>query len=146
MKKILILIIAVIGFGLSAHAQFGSGVKLPLAVGDTLGKNTGANQVNKIITATGGYSGAVIQVVLKSQSGTPAGGVALYGSTDNGVTYDRILPSGAADTLVQGAAALHYTWKLTGPLPPYIKIHANNSGTQNTLVSVWYVLRKYQQN
>lgn len=128
-----------------AHAQFGSGVKLPLAVGDTLGKGSASTQTNKFISATGGYSGAVIQVVLTSQSGTPAGGVALWGSTDNGVTYDRILAT-AADSLVQGATALHYTWKIIGPLPPKIKIHANNSGTQNTLLTVWYVLRKYQAN
>lgn len=143
MKKF-ILIIAVLAIGLSAHAQFGSGVKLPVAKGDTLGLNTGATQVNKFIPATGGYSGAVIQVVLTSQSGTPAGGVALYGSVD-GVTYDRILAS-TADSLVQGASSLHYTWKVIGPLPPKIKIHANNSGTQNSLLSVWYVLRKYQNN
>lgn len=146
MKKLFTIIALMFATCLAAHAQFGSGVKVQLAIGDTLGLHNGATQVNKIITATGGYSGAVIQVVLKSQSGTPAGGVALYGSTDNGVTYDRILPNGAADTLVQSSTALHYTWKLTGPLPPYIKIHANNSGTQNTLLSVWYVLRKYQNN
>lgn len=143
MKKFFTLIALLVAFTSLAHAQFGSGVKLPLAKGDTLGLNTGATQVNKIISATGGYSGAVIQVVLTSQSGTPAGGIALYGSTDNGVTYDRILPSSAADSLVLGSA-LHYTWKITGPLPPKIKVHATNSGTQNTLISVWYVLRKYQ--
>lgn len=142
MKKFL-LIIAVLAIGLSAHAQFGSGVKIPLAVGDTLGRGSSATQTNKYISATGGYSGAVIQVVLTSQSGTPAGGVALYGSVD-GVTYSRILNT-AADSLVLGATALSYTWKITGPLPPKIKIHATNSGTQNTLVSIWYVLRKYQQ-
>lgn len=142
MKK-LIIIIAVLAVGLSAHAQFGSGIKVPLAVGDTLGKNTGATQVNKYISATGGYSGTVIQAVLTSQSGTPAGGVALYGSVD-GVTYSRILNT-AADSLVLGASALTYTWKIAGPLPPKIKVHATNSGTQNTLVSIWYVLRKYQQ-
>lgn len=142
MKKFL-LIIPMLIIGLSAFAQFGSGIKLPLAVGDTLGKNTGATQVNKYINATGGYSGTVIQAVLTSQTGTPAGGVALYGSVD-GVTYSRILNT-AADSLVLGATALSYTWKITGPLPPKIKIHATNSGTQNTLVSIWYVLRKYQQ-
>lgn len=142
MKKIA-LIIAVLAIGLSAHAQSGTGVKLPLVKGDTLGLNTGATQVNKLIPLTGGYSGAVVQVVLSSQSGTPAGGVALYGSVD-GVTYDRVLPASAADSLVLGASALHYTWKIVGPLPPYIKVHATNSGTQNTQVNVWYVARKYQ--
>lgn len=142
MKKVILLFVFALTV-FAAQAQFGSGVKLPLAIGDTLGKNTGANQVNKYISATGGYSGAVIQVVLNSQSGTPAGGIALYQSTD-GVTYNRLLPSSAADSLVLGANALSYTWKITGPLPPKIKVHATNSGTQNTLVNVWYVLRKYQ--
>lgn len=142
MKKLFILF-AMCLVGSMAHAQFGTGAKLPLAKGDTLGLNTGATKVDKIISATGGYSGAVVQVVLTSQSGTPAGGVALYQSTD-GVTYDRLLPSSAADSLVLGTSTLHYTWKITGPLPPKIKVHATNSGTQNSLVSVWYVLRKYQ--
>lgn len=141
MKKYLLLI-AVLAIGLSAHAQFGTGVKLPLAIGDTLGKGAGVAQVNKYVTATGGYSGAVIQAVLTNQTGTPAGGVSLYGSVD-GVTYSRLLNT-TADSLVLGAAALSYTWKVSGPLPPKIKVHATNSGTQNTLLSVWYVLRKYQ--
>jgi hypothetical protein len=143
MKK-LILLFACSLIGLGAYAQFGGGVKLPLAVGDTLGRNTGANQVNKYISATGGYSGGLIQVVLKSQSGTPAGGISLYQSLDGGTTYNRLLPASAADSLVLGASALSYTWKITGPLPPLIKVHATNSGTQNTQVNVWYVLRKYQ--
>lgn len=143
MKKL--ILIALMFAGIAAHAQFGSGVKLPLAIGDTLGKGTAATQTNKFISATGGYSGGVIQVVLTSQSGTPAGGISLYQSVD-GVTYNRLLPSSAADSLVLGATSLSYTWKITGPLPPMIKVHATNSGTQNTLVKVWYVLRKYQSN
>lgn len=140
--KNIILFTAICLIGLSAHAQFGSGVKLPLAIGDTI-LNT--STVSKVFTATGGYSGTVVQVVLVSQTGTPAGYVKLYGSTDNGTTYDLITT--AADSLAIGTTALHYTWRIAGPLPPYIKVKAGAAaGTQHTLVKVWYVLRKYQNN
>lgn len=126
--------------GLSAHAQFGSGVKLPLAIGDTILNTT---TVSKIISATGGYSGAVIQVITVSQSGTRAGVARLFGSTDNGTTYDRI---NTTDSVTFSATTAHYTFKVLGPLPPRIKVAVAGSGTQATLVSVWYVLRKYQNN
>lgn len=125
----------------AAHAQFGSGVKIPLAVGDTILNTT---TVNKVITATGGYSGTVIQAILVSQTGTPAGYVKIYGSTDNGTTYNLI--TAAADSLALGASSLSYTWRIVGPLPPYIRVQAkgNPGSTQHTLVKVWYVIRKYQ--
>ncbi len=142
MKKIY-TIFALLLITVAAHAQFGSGVKLPLAVGDTILNTT---TVNKVFTATGGYSGTVVQAVLVSQTGTPAGYVKLYGSTDNGVTYNLLTT--AADSLALGASSLSYTWRIAGPLPPYIKVQAkgNPGSTQNTLVKVWYVLRKYQNN
>lgn len=141
MKKLLLIGVFAM-LSIATYAQ--SGVKAPLAVGDTLGKNTGATQVNKFISATGGYSGATIQVVLTSQSGTPAGGISLYQSTSNGAKYDRLLPSSAADSVVLSSTALSYTWKIIGPVPNLIKVHATNSGTQNTLITVWYALKKYQ--
>lgn len=138
MKKLLSIFALLVMFSGMAKAQFGSGVKLPLAVGDTI-KNTTA--VSKVITATGGYSGATIQVILTNQTGTSAGIVRLFGSTNNGVTYDRML---ATDSLLIGTGnSTHHTFIVAGPLPPYLKVVAQGSGTSNTLVAVWYTLRKY---
>lgn len=122
------------------YAQFGSGVKLPLAVGDTILNTT---TVSKTISATGGYSGAFIQVLTTSQSGTRAAVARIFGSTDNGVTYDRI---NTTDSVTFSATTAHYSFKVLGPLPPKIKVAVAGSGTQATLVQVWYVLRKYQNN
>ena len=140
MKKFSLLIVFALTV-FAAHAQFGSGVKLPLAVGDTILNTT---TVSKVFMATGGYSGTVVQAVCVSQSGTPAGSAKLYGSTDNGVTYTLLTTT--ADSLALGATSLSYTWRIAGPLPPYIKVVAKGNGgsTQHTLVNVWYVLRKYQ--
>lgn len=140
MKKIFLLFTALLFISIAAHAQFGSGVKIPLAVGDTILNTT---TVSKTISATGGYSGSVIQVKAASQTGTVAGTARLFGSTDGGTTYDRINPT---DSVIFSASVLHYTFKVTGPLPPLVKIQVIGTGTQHTLVSVWYVLRKYQNN
>lgn len=135
MKKLLIISILLFAtFG--GYAQFGSGVKIPLAIGDTILNTT---TVSKVISATGGYSGAVVQVIGTAQTGTVAGIVRLFGSTD-GVTYNRINPT---DSLLMTASQLSYSFKVTGPLPPKIKATVVGSGTQHTLISVWYVLRKY---
>lgn len=136
MKK-LIFSLAFVLIGLTSFAQFGTGAKLPLAIGDTI-KN--ATTVSKFISATGGYSGSVIQVLATGQTGTVAGTARLFGSTD-GVTYDRINPT---DSVILSATTLHYSFKVDGPLPPKIKVQVVGTGTQNTLISVWYVLRKYQ--
>jgi hypothetical protein len=139
MKKLIFIAVFAI-FSISAFAQSGSGVKLPLAVGDTILNTT---TVSKVISTTGGYSGASVQVILTSQSGTPAGSVKLYGSTDNGTTYDQIAAS-SADTLAIGASALHYTWRVASPLPAKLKVVAKGTGSQHTLVTVWYRLPVYQ--
>lgn len=142
MKKLSILFALCLVYA-GASAQFGSGVKLPLAIGDTILNTT---TVSKVFTATGGYSGAVVQAILVSQTGTPAGYAKLYGSTDNGVTYNLLTT--VADSLALGTTSLSYTWRVVGPLPPYIKVvgKGNPGSTQHTLVKVWYVLRKYSTN
>lgn len=137
MKKLLTIALLLLTC-MAAHAQFGSGVKIPLAIGDTI-KN--ATTVNKFISATGGYSGSVIQVLAASQTGTRAATARLFGSVDGGTTYDRI---GTTDSVIFSATTSHWTFKVTGPLPPLIKVAVVGTGTQNTLVQVWYVLRKYQ--
>jgi hypothetical protein len=137
--KRLLLLFSVLLIGFSACGQNGSGRPLPLAIGDTILNTT---SVTKYLSSTGGYSGANIQVVLVSQTGTPAGSVKLYGSVD-GVTYLPLLNS-ASDTLAISASALSYIFKETPPLPAKFKIVAKGTGTQHTLVTIWYKQPFYQ--
>jgi hypothetical protein len=139
MKKVILLVCFAL-VAIAAHAQTGPAVKLPLAIGDTILNTT---TVSKVISVTGGYSGANIQVVLVSQTGTPAGGVRLYGSNDGGISYDPIMAN-AADSLAIGTTALHYTFKMQTPLPSKLKVVAKGTGTQHTLVTVWYRTPLYQ--
>jgi len=134
--KSLIIAIALCIVGTVAHAQFSTGVKMPLAIGDTILNTT---TVSKVINATAGYPGSIIQVLATSQTGTVAGVARLFGSTDGGTTYDRINPT---DSVILSATTLHYSFKVLGPLPPKIKVAVVGSGTQHTLIKVWYVLRK----
>jgi hypothetical protein len=141
MKKFL-LIVGLAFTVFAANAQKGPAVKLPLTVGDTILNTT---TVAKVIPITGGYNGVSIQVVLASQTGTPAGSVKLYGSNDGGTSYDQILAT-ASDTLAISASALHYTFKVTNPVPSKLKVVAVGTGTQHTLVKVWYRTPVFQNN
>jgi len=134
MKK-LILLSAFVLIGLTSFAQFGKPVKMALAVGDTA-KNT--TQVNKIITATAGYGAIGIQPIITKQSGTIAGKCYLYESLD-GTNYIK------TDSLALTDQTTNTTiWtKQTTPYG-YYKINVTGSGTMQGLLSVWYVLRKYQ--
>jgi hypothetical protein len=133
MKKILFVLIALIGFT-AVNAQ--RATVMPLAVGDTIA-NTGT--ASKIITITGGYSGAAIQVVLTKISGTGAGTVKLMGSNDN-TNFTQI---GSSFTITD-VASQNTVFYVSAPLPVYVKVLATGSGTESVLQSVSYVLRKYQ--
>lgn len=110
---------------------------MPLVLGDTI-VNTGT--ASKVITATSGYSGAAIEVLLTKISGTGAGTVAVSGSND-GVNYTAI---GSAFTItnVTTQSTMFY---VTAPLPVYLKVLATGSGTESVVQTVKYVLRKYNQ-
>lgn len=136
MKKL--LFIAFMFAGIAAHAQKGSGVVLPLAVGDTI-KNTGT--VSKYLTFTGGYNGTSVQVVLNKISGTGAGTVQLQGSVD-GVNYVNL---GSAFTITD-VATQSQVFYVTNPLPYKIKVLCTGSGTEAVQVRVWYRTPTFQTN
>lgn len=138
-KYIKMILLAAILTVIAANVEAQSAVKLPLAIGDTILNTT---TVSKVFSATGGYQGANVQVVLISQTGTAAGSAKLYGSND-GTNYD-LVPSTASDTLAITTTALHYTWRVAGPLPQYLKVKAVGTGTQHTLVKVYYKFPLYQ--
>lgn len=137
MKKFILLCVFAL-LGIAAHAQKGSPVKLPLAIGDTI-KNTGT--VSKFITLSGGYNGTSVQVVLSKISGTGAGTVQLQGSLD-GVNYVNL---GSAFTITD-VATQSQVFYVTNPLPGKIKVLCTGSGTENVLVSVWYRTPVFQNN
>lgn len=132
MKKILILGLLICSFAM-VNAQ--RATLMPLVAGDTI-VNTGT--VAKIFTATAGYSGAAVQVVLSKISGTGAGTVQLYGSLD-GTNYTAI---GSAYTITD-VATQSQVFYVTAPLAVYIKVLATGSGTESVKMRTYYVERKY---
>jgi len=132
MKKILFVLIALIGFTV-AKAQFAT--QLPLTAGDTT-TNTGT--ASKIIKATGAYSGVAIQVKVAKISGTAGGTVKIQGSLD-GSNYEDI---GSSYT-VTDVSSQTKTFYISAPLPPYIKVLETGTGTMSAVFTVYYVFRKY---
>jgi hypothetical protein len=137
MKKLFILC-AMLVVATGVFAQKGVAVKLPLAVGDTI-VNTGT--VTKILSLTGGYNGAAVQVVLSKISGTGAGTVQLSGSLD-GVNYVNI---GTAFTITD-VATQSQVFYVTSPLANKIKVLCTGSGTEAVKVAVWYRTPVFQDN
>jgi hypothetical protein len=137
MKKYLLILVCSL-IGLSAFAQKGTAVKLPLAVGDTL---TDAGTVTKYINVTGGYNGVAIQVVLTKLSGTGAGTVQLQSSLD-GVNYVNL---GSAYTITN-TATQSQVFYVTSPVANKIKVLCTGSGTESVKVAVWYRTPTFQSN
>jgi hypothetical protein len=134
MKKILSILLVALSVSFASHAQFAT--VMPLAVGDTIA-NTGT--ASKVISATGGYAGAAIQVILTKISGTGAGTVKLMGSNDNS-NYTQI---GSSFTITD-VASQNTVFYVASPLPVYLKVLATGSGTESVVQTVKYVFRKYQ--
>jgi hypothetical protein len=133
MKKIFLIAFLV---SLAAFSQAQNGANLPLAAGDTI-TNTGTS--SKVITLTGGYSGAAVQVILTKLSGTGAGTVQLQGCND-GTNYVN-LGSAFTITNVTTQSTMFY---VTAPVPKYLKVLATGSGTESVVQTVNWVGRKYQ--
>jgi hypothetical protein len=133
MKKILFVLIALIGFT-AVNAQ--SATTMPTIVGDTI---IDAGTSSRVITATGGYSGAAIQVVLTKVSGTGAGTVKLMGSNDN-TNFTQI---GSSFTITD-VASQNTVFYVSAPLPVYLKVLATGTGTEHVAQVIKYVFRKYQ--
>lgn len=135
MKKFLaiVLLITSLFFTGQVHAQ--RATVMPLAAGDTV---TDAGTASKVITATAGYSGIVISAKATEISGTSAGTIQIQGSLD-GTNYELI---GTAYTVTDVASQVK-TFYISGPLPVYIRVLQTGSGTMASVLSVRYVLRKY---
>lgn len=133
MKKILLLGVMILGLFTISKAQ--NATLIPLAAGDTA-VNTGT--ASKVINATAGYQGIVIQAKATEISGTSAGTIKVQGSLD-GTNYTDI---GSAYTVtdVVSQSTMFY---VSGPLPRYIKVLQTGSGTMSSILTVRYVLRKY---
>lgn len=133
MKKLIaVLALAATTLCQSPPAEAQSSVRFPTVAGDTI---VNAGTVSKVFTATGAYTGAVVQCVLTKVSGTGAGTVAVLGSL-NGADYVAI---GSAYTITNTASQTA-TFYLTNPLPQYIKVLYTGSGTEVVGVSTYYKL------
>lgn len=133
MKKLLVLLIAVVGLTVQSNSQ--SATVFPLVAGDTV-INTAT--VSKVFRATAGYTGVAIQVVGTKISGTVGGTIGIYGSMD-GVNYDLI---GSAYTATDVASNIK-SFYIQAPLPPYIRVSWIGTGTMSAQLRVRYVLRRY---
>jgi hypothetical protein len=134
MKKLLFILFA---FTVSLAVNAQRATVMPLVAGDTI-TNTGTS--TKVLNATAGYSGCIVQVNLVKLSGTGAGTVQMQGSLD-GVTYTNV---GSAYTITNTATQSAY-FNIVGPLPVYIKVLCTGSGTESVQQTTMYVLRKYNQ-
>lgn len=133
MKRILGLLL-VMGLLICESSSAQRATVFPLVGADSL---TNADTVTKIITATAGYDGIVIQPVVTKVSGTAAGTVILSQSLD-GVNY---VPT---DTLTLTNTATQTTiWSKKSPVPVYYKVVGTSSGTVVEILRVYYVLRKH---
>ncbi len=106
---------------------------IALAAGDTV---VNAGTASKVINATAGYQGIVIQAKATEISGTSAGTIKIQGSLD-GSNYSDI---GSAYT-VTDVASQSTMFYVTGPLPRYIKVLQTGSGTMSSVLTVRYVFR-----
>lgn len=133
MKKILFLLMLVIGFISMASAQ--KATLMPLVAGDTV---VNAGTVTKTFSASAGYSAMGVQPVVTKISGTVAGTLFLYQSlngTDFVKTTDSLsLTNVATNTVVWS--------KITTP-GVYYRVIATGVGTMSAVVRLNYVLRKH---
>lgn len=133
MKKILAILSFLMAFAATSYGQ--RATVMPLAAGDTV-VNTGT--AAKVITATAGYGGAAVQATISLLSGTGAGTVGLYGSND-GTNYVQI----GSNYTITNTASQTTMFYVSTPLPVYLKVLATGSGTEQAVITVKYVLRKY---
>jgi hypothetical protein len=134
MKKILSILLVALSVSFASHAQFAT--TMPTIAGDTI---IDAGTSSRVISATGGYSGASIQVVLTKVSGTGAGTVKLMGSNDN-TNFTQI---GSSFTITD-VASQNTVFYVAAPLPVYLKVLATGTGTEHVAQVIKYVFRKYQ--
>lgn len=135
MKKLFLFLAVVVGLAVQSQAQVAT--VIPLKAGDTV-TNTGT--ASKVIKLTAGYSGVAIQAKATEISGTSAGTIKVQGSLD-GTNFTDI---GSAYT-VTDVATQSTMFYVTAPVPVYLRVLQTGSGTMSSVLSVSYVLRKYNQ-
>jgi hypothetical protein len=140
MKRFIFLILSAgaLMASLAGSAQIGNSAALPLKAGDTT-VNTGT--ASRVLSATGNYAGAVIQVKVTKISGTAAGTVKMQGSLD-GTNYEDI---GTAYT-VTDVATQFKTFYISAPLPQYIRVLETGAGTMSAVYTIRYLYVKYSTN
>ena len=134
MKNLVFLFALVIGLVFQSQAQ--RATTIPLAAGDTAVNTGTASKVISPITSS--YSGIVIQAKATELSGTSAGTIKIQGSLD-GTNYDDI---GSAYTVTDVASQVK-SFYIVAPLPVYIKVLQTGSGTMSSVLSVKYVLKRF---
>lgn len=134
MKNLVFLFALVIGLAFQSQAQ--RATVLPLAAGDTV-TNTGS--ASKVISPiTGSYSGIVIQATSTELTGTSAGTIKVFGSLD-GTNYDSL----SAVYTITDVASQTRSFYLQAPLPVYLKVIQTGAGTMSSVLSVRYVLKRF---
>lgn len=127
-------LVAISMLSTTGDAQAQSPTKLPVVSADTL---VNADTTSKVIAITGGFSTISIQPIITKRTGTVAGKVYLYGSVDgtNYIVSDSLTLSDVSKNTA--------IWIKTPPAVGYYKITAITSGTQNSVLNLWYVTRRY---
>lgn len=135
--KFLLLSFSLIAISLltpNGDAQAQSPTKLPVLSADTL---VNADTTTKVIPITGGFSTISFQPIITKRTGTVAGKVYLHQSIDgtNYIATDSLsLTDVSKNTVI---------WTKTPPSAGYYKITAITIGTQNSVLNLWYVTRRY---
>lgn len=135
MKSLFLVLSLVVGIMIQSFAQ--TETVMPLKAGDTV-VNTGT--ASKVIKLTAGYAGVAIQAKATEISGTSGGSIKVQGSLDNTNWTD--IGSAYTVTDVASQSTMFY---VTAPVPVYLRVLQTGTGTMSSVLSVRYVLRKYNQ-
>lgn len=141
MKRIISLLVVMVGLTISANAQ--KAVMQPVAVGDTIITSGSTDTVFHYVDATAGYSAMTIHINGTKLSGTTALKAYLATSGDNGASY-VVTDSSVAFTDV---AVIQFS-KTPPAFSRYqIQVHQPTSAasTQSVKLRFWVTLKKYDR-
>lgn len=128
------LLLASVSYDVSAQ----TGTTIPLVAGDTV-VNTGT--ASKTILLTGGFSGVYLQADVRKLSGTVGGTLQLFASVD-GVSYVQV---GSDQTVTNTTGTKAYAFSVSAPVPVYLRVIHTGTGTMSSVLTLKYVIRKYQE-
>ncbi len=144
MKKILFVLVTLIGLLSFTSVNAQRATLMPTVAGDTVSTSASLDTVSKVIPITDGYSALGIQVVATKVSGTITSKAYLYGSLD-GTTY-VVTDSSAAFANSAGRQSAFFT-KTSTPYVYYkVQVRPPSSATSTEVlaVKVYYVARRYK--